>query len=93
MKTGKIIGKYTDAQYAEFEYFQDDDIITHQAQKLVTTRKEHECSSIFSDPHLIQIGEKAIRETAIDADIGRVSNYICLKCCDEYLDEVHEIGK
>ncbi|MDQ4121686.1 MAG: hypothetical protein M3209_09600 [Acidobacteriota bacterium] len=79
--------KYTDEQYIDFEYFQDDDEVKGVGQKIVVTRKEHECSSIFSDPHPISVGTRAICENAIHVDDGRVRNYICLDCADEYLDE------
>lgn len=31
-----------------------------------------------------------IRESAIDADLGRVSNYLCLDCADEYIAERYD---
>jgi uncharacterized protein YbdZ (MbtH family) len=79
--------KFTDEQYVNFEYFQDDETITHHKQKIVVTRKEHQCSSVWSKPHPIPAGTRAIHEAAIDSDSGFVSNYICLDCADEYFKE------
>lgn len=84
------MSKYTDQQYEEFVYFEDDDEHTHRKQKLITTRKEHECLSIFKDPHMIAPGTRVILETAIHVDDGFVSNYLCLECANDYLDEIHE---
>ena len=82
--------KYTDEQYLNFEYFEGDDEHTNLAQVIVTTRKEHQCSTIFKEPHIIPPGTRAILETAIHVDDGRVSNYLCLDCADEYLDEIYD---
>lgn len=76
--------KFTDAQYLNFEYFSDDEDTKNHQQKIVTTRKEHQCSSVWSEPHSLPKGSRAILETAIHSEMGRVSNYICLDCADEY---------
>ena len=82
--------KYSDRQYVDMEYFVDDETISNHSQKIVTTRKEHTCTSIYRDPHPIPSGSQALCESAIDVDRGRVSNYLCLPCCDEYLEERYD---
>lgn len=85
--------KYTDKEYLDAEYFEPDEEITNHAMKIVTTRTEHECSSVFvGHPHVIPPNTKAILETAIHADDGRVSNYLCLSCADQWLDHVRLLG-
>ena len=79
--------KYTDKQYVDYQYFEDDDISKVLEQKLVTTRKEHLCLTNFAQ-HTIPVGSRAILEKAIYSGAGRVSNYICLDCADKYLDQV-----
>lgn len=81
--------KYTDKEYEEFEYFCDDDLIVSQGQKIVKTRTPHKCVTMFPI-HEIAVGSKAVRESAIDPDMGRVSNYICLDCADKLLDKFHD---
>lgn len=81
--------RFTDEQYLDCEYFQDDDEVKGLELKLVTTRKDHQCSSIYSDPHPIPAGSRAIVENAVHVDDGRVRNYLCLDCADEYLKEIH----
>lgn len=82
--------KYSDEQYLDFVYFADDDECKSLEIKIVKTRKEHECVSIFRDPHLITVGTRAILEKAIHVDKGRVSCYLCLNCADEYLNEHYD---
>ena len=82
--------KYTDDKYLEIEYFLDDETITNYSMRIVKTRKDHECSSIYSYSHLIPKGTKVLKEVAIDVDIGWVSNYLCLTCANEYLKEIYD---
>jgi hypothetical protein len=80
--------KYTNEQYEDAGYFEMDDEHTHNEYKVVTTRKEHTCISV-DGVHPIPKGSRAIRETAIHCDAGRVSCYLCLPCCDKWLDTIH----
>lgn len=79
--------KYTDKQYEDSGYFEGDDLISHEEYKVVTTRKPHTCMNVDKQ-HEIKVGTRAVRETAIDSDIGRVSCYVCCECLDKWLDEI-----
>lgn len=81
--------KYSDKQYLDMEYFGGDEV-TNQEYKIVTTRKEHECVTIHKDPHPIPVGSRALREKAIHVDDGRDSCYLCLDCCNDYLEEIYD---
>jgi len=82
--------KYTDEQYLNIEYFEGDDEHTHNEYKIIKkTRKEHTCVTIHKDTHPIPVGSKAIRETAIHIDNGRVSCYLCIDCANDYLEEIY----
>jgi len=72
-----------------FEYFSGDEEYSHQEFKVVTTRKEHTCVTIHKDFHPIPKGTRALRERAIHPDDGRVSCYLCLDCCNDYLEEIY----
>jgi hypothetical protein len=80
------MSKYTDEQYLNVDYFQDDEEITNYAKKIVTTRKEHSCSSLGGERHPLPSGSRAILESAIQRGQGFVSNYLCLPCADGWPD-------
>jgi hypothetical protein len=80
--------KYSDEQYLDGGYFSSSEDETHYTIRLVQkTRKPHQCSSLYRDAHELPTGVKALHETAILSDNGRVSNYLCLPCADMWLDE------
>ena len=82
--------KYSESAYLDAEIFPDDgDEFRNYSRKLVTTRKEHDCSGNgFRVGHKLPPKSKALLETAIHVDDGYVSNYICLECADAYLDTI-----
>lgn len=85
--------KYSDEQYLEQApdgYFGIDEEHSHHAVKMVTTRTPHQCSGTAeTERHDLPPGTRAIYESSIHVDAGRVSNYLCLPCADTWLDDVH----
>ena len=80
------MSKYSDEQYLDAEYFAPDEDETNYKRKIVTTRKDGECSSLGTGRHPIPKGTRAISETAILRGQGFVSNHLCLPCADGWLD-------
>lgn len=77
--------KYTDEQYLEAGqgYFQGDDLTRNHVYKLVRTRTPHDCMGTDHEGDMeIPVGSKALREQAIDPDVGRITCYVCLPCLD-----------
>ena len=67
-----------------FLYDDRDSNFRNHYSRIVKTRKIHHCYNCDTD---IPIGSEALRETAIDPDIGRVSSYTCAKCVDRNVTE------
>jgi len=73
-------------------YFAPDEETSNEHIALVKTRKEHQCMG--SDHHhrgeiaMIPIGVVAVRQTAINVDMGRVSCYVCMECADKWTRKV-----
>ena len=78
--------KYSIEDYEETEFFSDDEEIINQKQKVVKVRKPHKCCTCENE---ILKGEHALRETGF-IDNRPVSSYLCIACCDEWLDELNE---
>lgn len=79
------MANHTDQEYEDFMYFSPDEEITNHSQKVIKTRKPHDCITQFG-VHEIVAGSRAVRESAIQEGVGRVSNYICLDHADRYLE-------
>lgn len=77
--------KYPISEYEETEFYPPDEEIVNHRQKVVKVRKPHKCCNCQAE---IQKGENAIRETGYMYD-GPVSCYICISCCDKWLDEIN----
>ncbi len=77
----------TDDEYLGADYFAVGEDIRNYAKKIVTTRKPHTCASLDGQ-HEIPIGSRAICESGIDPDSGRVSCHICLDCVGKFIDEM-----
>jgi len=71
-------------------YFGGDESISHEKWTVVKTRKPHECMGVSHIGSDIPAMDVALRETAIEVDLGRVSCYVCLPCCDDWLEEIGE---
>lgn len=80
--------KFTREQYEDMNYWGGYEGMSHEQQKVVKTRKPHQCMTVgdCKNNEQIPVGSLAICETAIDADLGRVSCYLCLECADDYLE-------
>ena len=80
--------KHPDNIYLDIDPFEGDrDVdIRMQQIKIVTTRKEHMCISPEGrEPHTIDVGSRAWRETAI-VDNEFSSCYVCLDCLDKWIN-------
>jgi hypothetical protein len=85
-----IKDEYSDEQYLNGGYFSEDEECTNHSMKIVTTRKEHECSGVAGTKrHTFPAKSRAIYETAIHDKHKHVSNYICLPCADTWLNEIN----
>jgi ferredoxin len=63
-----------------------EDGVEHYSEKVVKCRKSHICSSCNAE---ISKGHYAIRETGF-LDGEPVSNYVCITCLDNWMDEIEE---
>ena len=81
--------KYTEEQYINAGYFEVDDVTSNQNYKIVKVRKWHHCVGLETPEHIIEIGEQALRETAIVEDAGFQTCYVCLPCLDKWLNEIN----
>lgn len=78
--------KYDKEKYEHTEFFEPDEEIRCHSQKIVKTRKEHECCQCGN---VIKKREMALRESGFMEE-GAVSAYSCIPCCDKWLDEFEE---
>ena len=81
--------KYTEEEYINAGYFEVDDVTSNQNYKVVKVRKAHHCVGLETPDHTINVGERALRETAIVEDAGFQTCYVCLPCVDKWLDEIN----
>jgi len=82
----------TDNEYLQGPYYEPDDEVSNVAYRLVTTRKKHECvSTAYGQSHEIDAGTRAIYQTGIHVDDGRVSCYLCLACAGRCLNEMEAL--
>ena len=79
-------------QYETYFWFDggkgDEDVCVHK-QKIVKTRKPHECAGLRQElyQHPIPVGTYVLRETAIiDSRWGQC--YLCIDCMDGWFDEI-----
>lgn len=75
--------KYEISVYEETEFHPED--IENFKQKIVKTRTGHKCCDCGKE---IIIKEYALRESGF-YDGMPVSCYLCIECCDKYLDEIY----
>ena len=64
----------------------EEDGVEHYSEKVVKCRKPHICSSCSET---ISKGNYAVRETGF-LDNKPVSNYVCITCLDNWIDEIEE---
>lgn len=86
--------RFTKEQYlsAMEGYFGPDEEISNQVVSVVKVRKNHECMGVEKvDDHEIPAGSTAVRETAIQQGVGRVSCYVCLPCADKWVEEIEVV--
>lgn len=79
--------KYEKELYEETEFYGENDEETNHTQKVVKCRKEHICCNCKAE---IKKGDDALCEKAIIQGEGRQTCYTCIKCCDEWLDEIYD---
>lgn len=85
--------KYTDEQYLAFDPFDGDrDVdVRNQTTKMVTTKKDHNCTSPDCGErvtHVIPKGSRCRFESAVvDGEWCRY--YVCTDCMDRFLGEFH----
>lgn len=82
--------KYTDEQYLAFDPFEGDrDVdIRMQTTKMITTKKDHPCTTWTEEPHVILKGSRCRFESAL-VDGEWCSYYVCIDCMDKFLQEFH----
>ena len=76
--------KYPKELYEETEFYPPDEEISNSQQKIVKTRKEHECSECRQ---LIPAGAHALHESCFWD--GPKHTYLCIQCCEEWMDEIY----
>ena len=67
-------------------YGLSEDCVEHYLEKVVKCRKPHICSGC---DETINKGDYAVRETGF-LDNEPVSNYVCITCLDNWIDEIEE---
>lgn len=82
--------KYADKHYLDSGYFEGDEETSNQQYKVVTVRKDHQCMGLETPEHKIKKGTRALKETAVNCDLGWVSCYVCLPCIEVWLEEIGE---
>ena len=80
--------KYPKELYIESGFYGGDEEIENYTEKVVKCRKNHQCSGCQNE---IQTGEEAVVERGF-MDGHPVSNYICLRCIEEWLEESGQVG-
>ena len=86
--------KHSDQTYINFEPFPGDESdISVQTIKIRTARKQHVCYSLDGKmDHTIEPGQRYRFEKAL-IDRSYWGEYkICLKCIDDYIDELKNLG-
>jgi hypothetical protein len=80
--------KYNPEDYIDTGFYPADEDIANYKEKIVKCRKPHKCMGGCGKE--IQAGEQAVRETGFL--LGEpVSNYTCLPCIEEWLEESGQI--
>lgn len=79
--------KYPKEMYIESGFYSGDEDIEIYTEKVVKCRKPHKCSGCEKD---IAKGEEAVMESGF-MDGHPVSNYICLPCIEEWLEESEQV--
>ena len=79
--------KYPKELYTGSGFYGGDEEIENYTEKVVKCRKNHKCSEC---QNVIQVGEEAVFESGF-MDGHPVSNYICLRCIEEWLEESGQV--
>lgn len=84
--------KYTKEEYESSGFYDVDmDVeMTNQTFKLVKVRKEHLCANCSCT---IPSKTFALRESALCRGEGWKSCYTCIKCLDDWLDQIVALSK
>lgn len=81
--------KYTKEQYETGGYFDGDmdTEIVKEEYKLVKIRKDHHC--VGGCDKIIHKGDHALSCKALFQEEGWKTCYMCIDCCNEWLDELY----
>ena len=89
-----MTNKYPIDLYTDSGFWEPDEDVIDQNEKVVKCRKQHNCvGGMRTCQGQIQKGEHAVRCEAIIRGEGRKSCYVCFPCIEWWLEESGQVIK